>query len=78
MKKILTTLFAGDAEYKRTRCFRLLGEVHTAELHIAQLTQKLGGIDHTVDWNGYANCRQAIEDWTVERDRLLAAVEKLK
>lgn len=78
MKKILTTLFAVDTDYKRARRFKFMGEVYVADLHIAHLTQKLAGIDHTTDWNGYANWRQAIEDWTVERDRLLVAVEKLK
>ena len=78
MKKILTALFTCDADYKRSRRFKLMGEVYVADLHIAHLTQKLAGIDHTTDWNGYANCRQAIEDWEVERERLMMAVEKLQ
>lgn len=63
---------------KRDRSFALQGELLTAQLHIDHLKCKLADIDHLVDWNGYANVRQTIEEWNVEVDRLTAALEKLK
>lgn len=63
-------IFGIDEDSIRHRNFRILGEIHTAELHLAHLWEKLKTIDHTKDWNGYANCRQTIEEWQIELDRL--------
>lgn len=63
-------IFGVDEDTVRYRNFRIKGEIYTAELHLVHLWEKLGTIDHKKDWNGYANCRQTIEEWAIELDRL--------
>ena len=64
-------IFGIDEDTVRYRNFRICGEIRTAELHLEYLWEKLKTIDHEKDWNGYANCRQIIEEWQVEIDRLM-------